>query len=177
MKLQSAVQGAFREKLKKIRFVAFDFDGVMTNGQVLVREDGQEYVTCSRRDGLGLEMLRQAKINACVISKEMNPVVTARCKKIKVECHQRVETGEGKLEILKRIMNERGIAREQVLYMGDDLNDLVPMAYVGVGITVMSGHPMIKQAADYITTNDGGYGAVREVCEMLCTAQDIELDF
>src|SRR3989338_9044570 len=108
-----------KTKLENIRLVATDFDGVHTNGCVHVDEHGVESVTCSRKDGLGIDLLKKAGIEVHVISKERNPVVAARCNKLKISFDQAVHDSDGKLEILKRITEEKGLSPEQVLYMGD----------------------------------------------------------
>ena len=165
------------EKLRKIKLLAMDFDGVMTDGAVYVNQDGIETVRCSRKDGLGIEMLKRAGILAYVISKEINPVVAARCNKLKIQCWQKVENGEGKAEILKRIMAEQSLAKEEVAYMGDDLNDVAPLQVAGVSFTVADGHEAVKKVSDYVTKAVGGRHAVREVCELILEAKGLELKF
>src|SRR3989338_738167 len=95
------------EKWAVIRMLIMDFDGVLTDGHVFVNQEGNEWVRCSRRDGLGIELLQKNGLEACVISKETNPVVRARCQKMGIACFQGVDDGGGKLEIMKRIMQEK----------------------------------------------------------------------
>jgi YrbI family 3-deoxy-D-manno-octulosonate 8-phosphate phosphatase len=168
---------SIQEKLKAIRLFVTDFDGIHTDASVYCGQDGYEMVKCSRRDSLGLGMLKKVGIGTAVISKETNPVVTARCKKIKVRCYQKVEDADGKLEILKREMEKRGLLPENVLYMGDDLNDRACLEYVGVPVTVPDGHPSIKEISLIITEVDGGNGAIREVAEMVLVAQGHPIRF
>ena len=101
-------------------------------------------------------------------------MVTKRCEKIKVPCWQGVENGEGKKEILARIAKEQNISPEEVLFMGDDVNDVAAMQYAGVKITVADGHERLRAVADYITTARGGDHAIREVCELVLKAKGIE---
>lgn len=167
-----------REKFSKIKMLAMDFDGVHTDGRVFVDQDGRETVVCSRRDGMGLEMLRRkSDVKACVISKEANPVVSARCKKLELPCVQKVDTSEGKLDILKRFMAKHGLAPEEVIYMGDDVVDIAPMQYAGIGIAVGDAWPKTKEVAQYVTSAPGGRGAVREVCEIVLKAKGVEIKF
>ncbi len=161
-------------KLSPIKLVVFDFDGTMTDGFVYVDQTGHEMVKCSRRDSTGTGMLQKAGIVVGVISRETNPVVAKRCEKIKVPCWQGVENGEGKLEILKRIAEENNVKPEEILYMGDDVNDFAAMQFAGVKITVADGHKKLKTIADYITEAKGGEHAVREVCELILEARGIE---
>ena len=163
-----------KQKFEKIKFLALDFDGVLTDGKVYFDQDGHEMVVNSRRDSMGVGMLQKlVGIYVCIISTETNPVVAKRAEKMKVDVRQKIETSEGKLEVLKRIAEEKGFSPEQILYMGDDINDLKPLEYAGVGVTVADGHKLLKEKADYITTGKGGDHAVREVCEMILEAKGI----
>lgn len=168
---------AFKNKLKKIKLLALDFDGVLTDGMVYVDQAGGEVVRCSRKDGLGIDMLKRAGIEVCVISKETNPVVSARCKKLDVRCWQSVNDGEGKAEILKRIAEDRNIPLKEIAYMGDDLNDIGPLTISGAAFTVADGHASVKKICGYVTSRKGGDHAVREVCELILTAKGKELRF
>ncbi len=163
------------ERYKNVKLLAMDFDGVMTDGCVYVDENGVELVKCSRKDGLGILLLKKNNIQALVISKEVNPVVSARCKKLQIDCWQAVDDGEGKLAILKRVAQERGVPMENIAYMGDDLNDLAVFAHVGLAVSVADGHPKIVEHCHDVTTACGGMHAVREVCEKILLAQGIEL--
>ncbi len=165
----------FKEKFANIKLLALDFDGVMTDGYVYVDEDGKESVRCSRRDGLGVEMLKRAGIDIVVISKEENSVVSMRCKKLNIACWQNVYDGEGKLEILKRIAAEKGISLFEAAYMGDDLNDREVLGGVGFAITVADGHEKIKKICHFVTVAKGGEHAVREVCEKILQSRGIDL--
>ncbi|MFM9959356.1 MAG: glycosyltransferase [Phycisphaerales bacterium] len=160
-----------------IRLLVFDFDGVMSNNQVLVMQDGTEGVLCNRSDGLGVESLRkraaavrpplEPAFSMLVLSKEVNPVVAARCKKLKLECHQGVDD---KLPALQRLATDRGITREQIAYVGNDTNDVACMGWVGLPIAVADAYPECKAAARFVTQSHGGQGAVREVCDRLAAA-------
>jgi YrbI family 3-deoxy-D-manno-octulosonate 8-phosphate phosphatase len=164
-------------KFKEIKLLVLDFDGVMTDGYVYVDQSGREMVRCSRKDGLGIELLQKNNIKVVVISKEINPVVTARCQKLKIECWQAVNDSEGKWEILQRFCQKQGIAIAAVAYLGDDLNDLAVLQQVGLPITVADGHLKIKSLAQYITQARGGEHAVREVCELILQAKGVVLTF
>jgi YrbI family 3-deoxy-D-manno-octulosonate 8-phosphate phosphatase len=164
------------QKLKNIRLLVMDFDGVFTDGYVYVNENGEESVRCSRKDGLGINMLQRHEIEMCVISKETNKVVSVRCKKLGIDCFRGVEDGDGKLDIMKRIMEEKGMAVDEVAYVGDDLNDRAPLEYAGVSIVVADSHPSLREVSDYVTQSRGGAHAVREVCELILYAKGIRLD-
>lgn len=166
-----------QEQLKRIKLLALDFDGIMTDGHVYVTQSGEEAVRCSRRDGLGIEMLKNNNLEVVVISKEINPVVTVRCRKLKIICWQGIKTSEGKLEILKRVIKKKGISLSEVAYMGDDLNDYAVLKAVGLAITVSDAHKSIIKIADIITKACGGQHAVREVSEMILKVQNKKFIF
>ena len=165
-----------KDIFKNIKLLALDFDGIFTNGLVYVNQEGVETVRCDRRDGLGFEMLRKAGIPACIISREPNPVVSARAKKLQLLCWQSVEKGQGKLDILKTHCAELGIKLEEVAYMGDDINDLAVLRAVGMPITVPDAHPLVKKVATYSTSRQGGAGAIREIIEIILKAKDKDLE-
>ncbi len=160
------------EKLARVRFVVTDFDGVHTDGCVYFAQDGYEMVKCSRKDGLGIAMLKKAGMWICVISREKNPVVTARCEKLEIPVYQGVERSEEKLKILKRLAAEKGFSPEQALYVGDDINDIPCLAWAGVGVTVADGHPLVKKVALITTRARGGQHAIRELCELILAAKN-----
>ncbi len=157
-----------RRLLTGISLLVLDFDGVMTDNRVLVFEDGREAVLCSRGDGLGLEMLRKAGVPVAVISKEINPVVGARCKKLKIPYLQGIQN---KLAELTTMVREHQLQLQQVAYMGNDVNDLECMQAVGVAIAPGDSHPEALRAAHLVTTAPGGFGAVRELCDLLLAAR------
>lgn len=150
--------------LSGIRILILDFDGVMTDNRVLVMEDGKEGVVCNRSDGLGVGMLRDRGFPIVVISTETNPVVSARCKKLKIPCTQ---GHEDKLAALKEVLEERGFAMSEAAYVGNDMNDLPCMRAVGLPIAVADAYPEILAVAKLVTKRAGGFGAVREVTDMV----------
>ncbi|MBI2625669.1 HAD hydrolase family protein [Candidatus Parcubacteria bacterium] len=165
-----------REKVVAMKLFAMDFDGIHTDGRVITDAVGREYVICSRIDGRGISRLqKETDVEACVISLEANPVVAARCRKLGLPCHQGIESGEGKLAVLKRVMEERGIAPSAVLYLGDDDSDIAPMRYAGIRVTVPDAYPAVRSIAHYVTAARGGHGAVREVCELILAAKGARL--
>lgn len=159
-----------RDRLGAICLVVFDFDGVFTDNSVMVTEDGKEAVVCSRADGLGLQLLRGAGVECLVLSAETNPVVTARCRKLQIEC---VQGQSNKWETLDTILGATGVPVSDVAYVGNDLNDLECLARVGVPICVADAHPPVKAACQLVTTRRGGHGAVREICEWILEAKGV----
>lgn len=156
-------------KLRKLRFVGFDFDGVFTDGKLILHEDGTESVACSRRDGLGISELRRIGLKLVVISKERNKVVAARCKKLKIECAHGVDD---KLALLKKLLKREHLRPREAAFMGDDFNDIPCMRHVGIAFAVADAYPLCKKVADYVTSRDGGQHAVREVCDLIVLAKE-----
>lgn len=146
-------------KLKKIKLLVLDFDGVMTNNTLIVDENGNESVVCNRSDGLGLEMLKnQHTVEVLVLSKEKNKVVAARCKKLKVK----VIHGLGnKLATFENEVKKRNLSFSEVCFVGNDVNDIECIKQAGVGIAVADSHPNVLKTADLATTKKGGDGVKR----------------
>lgn len=147
-----------------LRLVVFDFDGVMTDDRVWTDQDGREMVAASRSDGMGISLLRRAGIEALVLSTESNPVVTARCRKLKLPVLQSVaEKGQA----LKDYLDQHQIDQDQVIFLGNDVNDLSCLDKVACFIAVADAHPTVRSQADFVLSRRGGKGAVRELCDML----------
>lgn len=156
-----------RRPLAGIRFVVFDFDGVFTDNRVLVFQDGREAVFCSRADGLGVERLRATGLPLLVLSKEANPVVTARCRKLRLPC---VQSCDDKLPVLVREARKRGVPLSSVCYVGNDVNDLDCLRAVGFPVCVADAIPEVKRVCRRVLRNPGGRGAVRELCDLFLAA-------
>lgn len=148
----------------KPALVVLDFDGVLTDNRVWVSESGEESVACNRSDGMGLSMLRKSGVQVAVLSTERNPVVAARCKKLNLPCDQGIDD---KRSALLRLTKKYDVNMDDVVYIGNDVNDLECIRIVGCGIAVADAHPSVLKAADVILTNRGGFGAVREFCDIL----------
>jgi YrbI family 3-deoxy-D-manno-octulosonate 8-phosphate phosphatase len=151
----------------KVEGIVFDFDGVFTDDHVSVTEDGIESVRCSRRDGMGIEMLRSAGVPMIVISKERNPVVAARCRKLLLDYQQGQDS---KLGLLRTWLGDRGLNAENVIYVGNDVNDLECMAAVGCAVTPADAHPKAVAAASIVLAARGGAGAIRELADRILEA-------
>lgn len=145
-----------------VKLLVLDFDGVMTNNKVIVDENGKESIICNRSDGMGVEMIKNKGIDVIVISKEVNKVVKARCDKLNVPC---VHGVDDKLSILKKELNNRSLQPEDVCYIGNDVNDIECLKYVGIGVAVNDAFPEVKKVAKVVTKKNGGEGAVREIID------------
>ena len=151
-------------QLDDIRLVVLDFDGVLTDNRVWVSEDGRESVACDRSDGMGLSLLRREGTEAIVLSTETNPVVAERCRKLGLAYQQGLQDKTVALYIL---VAERDIDLSQVVYVGNDINDLGCMRLVGCAVAVADAHPNVAAEADLVLSKPGGHGAVRELCDLI----------
>ena len=153
-----------------VELLVFDFDGVFTDNLVRVDQHGHEAVFCSRADSLGVDMLRTAHVPMLILSTETNPVVTARANKLRIP----VEQGCGnKAAFLAAYMQSKGIEPNNVIYMGNDVNDLAAMRLVGCIAAPGDAHPAVLNIAHVVTAALGGRGAVRELCEGICARLDL----
>jgi YrbI family 3-deoxy-D-manno-octulosonate 8-phosphate phosphatase len=152
--------------------LVMDFDGVLTDNRVVLNQEGVESVVCHRGDGLGLEMLRSAGVPLLVLSKEGNPVVRARCDKLKIPCLQGIDD---KLPALRAWASERNFAPENLVYVGNDINDLECLKWVGCAVAVGDSHPEVLSVAHIVLDNDGGKGAIRELCEMILSRRGVRM--
>jgi N-acylneuraminate cytidylyltransferase len=150
-----------------IQAVVFDFDGVMTDNKVHVDQNGVESVVCHRGDGMGIGLLKRVDIRVAVMSTETNPVVSARCKKLGIECYQSL--GHSKEETLKIWCAENNISMDTVIYMGNDINDIECMKMAGCSVVPADTHPKTLPFAQIILQQKGGEGAVRELCDFIIT--------
>lgn len=145
--------------------VIFDFDGVMTDNAVYVSEDGKESVRCDRGDGWGISRLQEAGIRTAVMSTEANGVVRARCRKLGLECFHHL--GDRKIDKLRSWTAANGLDIRQVVYIGNDENDVQCLLSAGLGVAPADAHPSAKTVADMILNSCGGHGAVRELCDLI----------
>jgi N-acylneuraminate cytidylyltransferase len=163
--LEMVVPGNKRRPLPDVvDLVVFDFDGVMTDDRVYVNQDGMEMVAANRRDGMGINQLQKAGFRMIVLSSERNPVVEARCRKLNLPVIQGIDE---KSSVLKKYLFDHNINPEQVIYIGNDINDLPCFPEVGCAFAVADAHPVAIRQADIVLRHNGGQGAVREVCDLL----------
>ena len=151
---------------KKIELIVCDFDGVITDNKVWTDQHGTELVAAYRSDSLRIRELRALGIEVMILSSEPNPVVIARAKKMGVEAVH----GVGILEkgiALRAVLEQRNIKAENVIYLGNDLNDLPCFEIAGWSVAVADAFPEVIRAADHVLTKAGGQGAVRELCDLI----------
>jgi len=151
---------------EKIELVVLDFDGVVTDNLVWTDENGREMVAASRSDSMHLRTLREMGVDVVILSSEPNPVVTARAQKMGISAVQGVGIRE-KGAALKKLLEERNADPAHVVYLGNDINDLPCFGQVGFAAAVADSYPEVTRAADLVLARRGGYGAVRELCELI----------
>lgn len=152
---------------RRLKLIVFDFDGVFTDNRVWVLEDGREAVVCNRSDGLGLEAVKKTDIQLLVLSKERNPVVGARCKKLGISYIQGCDDKPATLQAEAQL---RQIPLSDMAYMGNDINDIGCMELVGLPVCVADAYPSVLSRAKFVTVRRGGDGAVREFCDFVLNA-------
>lgn len=150
-------------EILKIRLILFDFDGVFTNNYVIVDENGVEAVQCSRSDGIGLSLIKSIGIKTRVVSTEKNPVVSKRCQKLGIECSQGVDD---KGKEIQNLANMLKVNLNEIMFVGNDINDKPAFDIVGLPIGVRDSHSSIYSSIKYTTKNCGGNGCVREICDL-----------
>ena len=158
--------------LDAIDVFVFDFDGVLTNNLVYLDQNGTEWVSCSRADGLAFEALRKLNKLTYILSTEINPVVTARAKKLNIPVLQGVEN---KVLALKSLVVEKNYKMDSVLYIGNDLNDYNVIKACGFSVCPVDSHPAIKGIVDVVLKTSGGMGVARELLEEVLSIDLIKL--
>jgi N-acylneuraminate cytidylyltransferase len=151
---------------KKIELVIFDFDGVFTDNRVWTGQDGKETVASYRSDSIRINELREKGIDVMILSSEPNPVVEARANKVKVEAIHGVGL-QDKGRVIREIIEKKNVKAENVVFVGNDINDLPCFEVAGWSVAVADAYPEVIQSADFVLSKAGGHGAVRELCEII----------
>ena len=154
--------------LASVRLIAFDFDGVFTDNTVYVDQQGIESVRCWRSDGLGLARLRDVGVGAFIISTETNPVVQMRAKKLQLPCTQGIAD---KAAAILATCTQLAVDPRDTMFVGNDINDIPAFRVVGLPVGVADAYPEILPHVRYRTQAPGGFGAVREICDLVVRAK------
>ncbi len=159
---------------KKIHTIAFDFDGVFTNNKVWIDQEGRELVACDRADGLAFDLIRSFRkkekwdVDLFILSKETNPVVLARARKLKLDCQHSIDN---KLSFMENYLREKFPSSSNpfagLIYLGNDLNDLPLMRRAGYSVAPKDAHPLVKKVASIVLDKKGGEGFIRSFIERL----------
>jgi 3-deoxy-D-manno-octulosonate 8-phosphate phosphatase (KDO 8-P phosphatase) len=157
------------EKAAKIKLVFLDVDGVMTDGRITVDAHGKETKSFCVKDGLGLRMLMSGGVDVVIVTGRSSQVVEHRANDLGIEeVHQGVTD---KNLLCRQIIKDRGLTKQEICCIGDDLADLPMFSEAGLCIAVADAVKEVREAADFITRSKGGFGAVREACEWLLKCQ------
>ena len=158
-----------QEKLKKIKMLILDVDGVMTDGGIIMDSDGREMKNFNVRDGHGLVMIQRYGIQVAILTGRTSAVVDHRARDLKIE--EVYQGALNKKEVFTEILKKNNLTPEMIAYLGDDIVDIPVLKRVGFSAAVADALDVVKKPVDYVTTHKGGHGAVREICEMLLMAQ------
>ena len=157
------------ERIKPLRLVAFDVDGVLTDGGLYLSDSGEEFKRFNSLDGHGLKMLKASGVELAIITGRTSRCVEQRARNLGIaRLHQGVED---KLAVMQALLAELKLAPEAAAFMGDDVVDLPVMRRVGLALSVPAAPQVVRDHAHYVSQREAGHGAVREVCEMILGAQ------
>jgi len=158
-------------KLRKIKLLILDVDGVLTDGGIIYDDKGSETKVFNVKDGLGIRLLMEAGIHLGIVTGRRSNALYSRCKDLGINL---IYDGvENKIDVLDALLHQTGVSAEEVACIGDDLPDLSLMKIIGLSIAVKDAHKMILDNADMVTSAKGGHGAVRETCEAILKAQGL----
>src|SRR2546426_5337473 len=155
--------------LKRIRLVAMDVDGVLTDAGMYYSESGEELKKFNTRDGMGIKLLQAAGLVTALITMEETKLVTRRAEKLAIpEVHQ---GARDKLAVMREMVARHGLTLHQMAYIGDDVNDLEVLNAVGFSAAPADALPAVRNAVDYVCRQKGGEGAGREVADLILEAK------
>ena len=157
------------ERLARVELLLLDVDGVLTDGRIAIDDRGVETKSFDVTDGHGLKLLQRAGVAVGFVTGRTSRCVEHRAQELGIlEVHQGVKE---KLGVVRQILVRRGLAPEQVGYVGDDVVDLPVMLQVGLAVAVADASPHVRERAHWVLARPGGRGAVREVCEAILKAR------
>lgn len=167
--IKSEITAEILARAKKIKVMVFDVDGVMTNGGLMLGDDALEYKTFHSHDGLGMKMLKASGVQMAIISGRTSNVVAKRAENTGIE---HVYHGvHDKFAAFDELAKKLGLQHDELGFMGDDVIDIGPMKRAGLAVAVPTAWAPVFDYAHYVTKHNAGFGAVREVCELIMQAQ------
>ena len=158
------------QKLQQIKLFVCDIDGVFSDGRIYLGNNGEELKAFHTKDGYGVKALINSGVEVAVITGRQSNIVQTRMSALTVK--HIVQGQEDKLPSLQAIAKTLNVSINEIAYIGDDMPDYDCLNYVGLGIAVKDAHPAIVQCADYTTKTLGGFGAVREICDLIMLSQN-----
>ncbi len=157
------------EQTKTIKLLVCDVDGVFSDGRIYLGNAGEELKAFHTKDGFGVKALIASGVEVAIITGRNSSIVSNRMKALNVT--HIMQGQEDKLPALLSLTKKLRLSLDQVAYIGDDVPDLPCIHNVGLGIAVEDSHPLVLEGANYITFTRGGFGAVREVCDLIMQSQ------
>lgn len=158
------------EKIKRIRMLILDVDGVLTNGQIFFGNEGELFKQFNVQDGMGISLFRRAGHKVAVITGRTSDIVRLRSAELKID--DVYQGSMSKKDALFDLMEKYHLTADEICYIGDDLIDIPVMNRVGFPCAVANAVAEVKQIAAYVSEKEGGRGAVREIVELILKAQD-----
>jgi len=159
------------DKLKKIKLLLLDVDGVLTDGGIIYNDSDAETKVFNVKDGLGIKLLMEAGIHLGIITGRRSNALYSRCKDLGI--NHIYDGVDNKIDVLDELLDQSGVSAEEVAFIGDDLPDLCLMKAIGLPIAVSDAHKTILDNAAMVTSAKGGHGAVREACEAILKAKGL----
>jgi 3-deoxy-D-manno-octulosonate 8-phosphate phosphatase (KDO 8-P phosphatase) len=157
------------DRIKPLRLIAFDVDGVLTDGGLFLSDSGEEFKRFNSLDGHGMKMLKASGVELAIITGRTSRCVELRAKNLGItRLYQGVED---KYAAMQSLLADLRISPAAAAFMGDDVIDLPVMRNVGVSFSVPDAPQCVRDRADYVSQRAGGHGAVREICELVMSAQ------
>jgi 3-deoxy-D-manno-octulosonate 8-phosphate phosphatase (KDO 8-P phosphatase) len=158
-------------RIKNIKLLLLDVDGVLTDGGIFYNDNGTETKVFDVKDGLGIKLLMSAGIHLGIITGRRSNALFNRCRDLGIDLIYDGVTD--KADAFNRVLEKTGFSAEEVACIGDDLPDLAVMRRAGLSIAVADAHVTLRENADIITSAKGGHGAVREACEAILKAKGL----
>jgi len=156
--------------MRSIKLLICDIDGVFSDGRIYLGNNGEELKAFHTKDGYGIKALGASGVDVAVITGRTSNIVATRMSALNVKYI--VQGEENKLPALKQMAEKLNLSLDEIAYIGDDMPDHECINYVGLGIAVQDAHPSILSIANYTTFNRGGFGAVREICDLIMLSQN-----
>lgn len=152
------------KQAQKVKLFVCDVDGVFSDGRIYLGNNGEELKAFHTKDGFGLKAIMQQGIEVAIITGRQSNIVENRMSSLGIK--HIYQGKDDKLSVYKSLLEKLNLTPEQTAYIGDDVVDLPVMEQSGLGIAVKDAHPLVLQKADLVTTVKGGFGAVREICDL-----------
>ncbi len=168
--LYGDIEDSIITKASNIKLFVCDIDGVFSDGRIYLGNNGEELKAFHTKDGYGIKALGASGVDVAVVTGRQSNIVQTRMSALNVK--HIIQGEENKLPALEKLLKQFNLSPEQAAYIGDDMPDYECMNFVGLSIAVSDAHPTILNLADYTTRVKGGFGAVRETCDIIMQSQN-----